>query len=59
MIKRSKKRNSEKGNNDLENNNNDSSELEKITLNIRNEFSTMTRRNSQGTQEYFISDNLH
>lgn len=59
MIKRSKKRNSEKGNNDLESNNNDSSELEKITLNIRNEFSTMTRRNSQGTQEYFISDNLH
>lgn len=58
MIKK-EIQNLEKGNNDLESNNNDSSELKKITLNIRNEFSTMTRRNSQGTQEYFISDNLH
>lgn len=58
MIKK-EIQNLEKGNNDLESNNNDSSELEKITLNIRNEFSTMTRRNSQGMQEYFISDNLH
>lgn len=58
MIKK-EIQNLEKGNNDLESNNNDSSELEKITSNIRNEFSTMIRRNSQGTQEYFISDNLH